>query len=431
MKLPGGKFNATQQPDKTWTIHAVPIFAKMEAGERHNDKRIDASWMQDAIARHKQLEVEQHHLAPVHENHHEPGKPTRLVGFLRPTHVGKLVQRGNLVDTLFADIVGVKQDDFDRMKSMEFPYRSAEINREWRPEIASLALLGDEAPFHKLPMLTIGREKPIEVMPEATQVFAEEPKCNLVLFSFKEATMPTPRKKKGKKGDAETVPENVNFADDDEEEGGDDKEKENLDDVASQITAAVQEFESRLPDMIKQFLDSMIPGGDDSEESEEGERLPAEAMSEETIADLTGRLAALERKNRLREAESEVRTLVDKTVEELNEGGWEVGKSTRQDMVNLAEHSSYPGKSLDIFAESYKKSTPQDPEQDLDEALAGGHIPEDTGDPDEVLAYREKGPEVYSNARKLSNQYDSLKEAGFPLSVTREEHIKINLNASA
>ena len=159
--VPGGNYDAEQAPNGTWTIKALPIFSEVESGKRGNQKHIGPEWMNAAIAKAKELRFVQQHMAPVHLGHHGAlkNKETPRVGFLKPDHIGRLTIEGKHQWVLFADVVGISQENMGSLKNLSHPYRSVEIGDWNKPEIASLALLSDESPYFKFPMLTIGQMK--------------------------------------------------------------------------------------------------------------------------------------------------------------------------------------------------------------------------------------------------------------------------------
>ena len=159
--VPGGNYDAEQAPNGTWTIKALPIFSEVESGKRGNEKHIGPEWMNAAIAKAKELRFVQQHMAPVHLGHHGAlkNKETPRVGFLKPDHIGRLTIEGKHQWVLFADVVGISEENMGSLKNLSHPYRSVEIGDWNKPEIASLALLSDESPYFKFPMLTIGEMK--------------------------------------------------------------------------------------------------------------------------------------------------------------------------------------------------------------------------------------------------------------------------------
>ena len=190
--VPGGNYTAEQAPNGTWTIKGLPIFSEVEPGKRGNQQHVGPEWMNAAIAKAKELRFNQQHMAPVHLGHHGAlkNKETPRVGFLKPMDVNRLMIEGKPQWCLFADVVGISQENFDQLKNLSHPYRSVEIGDWNKPEIASLALLSDESPYFKFPMLTIGQmkahagKKPIN--------FGAEWDGNYQFFEFAGAFSPPP-----------------------------------------------------------------------------------------------------------------------------------------------------------------------------------------------------------------------------------------------
>jgi hypothetical protein len=57
-------------------------------------------------------------------------------------------------DTIYADLVKIKQDIFEEIKDLKYPYRSVEIKTD-AMEIKGLALLETQPPYFKFPLLNI------------------------------------------------------------------------------------------------------------------------------------------------------------------------------------------------------------------------------------------------------------------------------------
>lgn len=160
--LPGGAYAAEQAADGSWTVRDVPIFAQHEVplADGKRTAKVDAAWLQAAVEKSRERESGDKYLAPVHVRHHGGAQPTEPAGFFRPTRVGQMQYEGRKVAVLFADLVGVPDVTYQEMKLGRLPYRSVEVHDIGKPEVNSLALLQDEVPFFRLPMLTIGAERP-------------------------------------------------------------------------------------------------------------------------------------------------------------------------------------------------------------------------------------------------------------------------------
>lgn len=435
--IPGGDFTAIQGDDGLWTIKAVPILAEMEAGERRNRHRIDAEWMRQAIHRHRLREADGH-LPAVHEEHHENGEKRHRVGFFRPTHVGQVRVLGRQRDALFADLVGVSAEDLEDMKDLRLPYRSVEVHPSWQPEIQSLALMESEAPHHKLPMLRLGE---VQENPYVVALCSGDDSL-FIVQQIGGGDMPSRKKKVAAK--KESPPGPVNLADDDEPE-----EEENEDLGGAELDTKIKELQDSIPGLIADAIAAKIEeiksslGGDDNEpEAAPDSMEPAEQFSEAEMdklkdleaknAEAAGRLASLEKKNRDRETQDTITSVVDSQCVKLRDEGWAVDDTVRSDMVKLAEGATDPASTVETFVTSYRKSTPQDPPQDLEQLGQRGLL---TGNesfeslPEEVVAYREKGPDAFARAVQLHTEYEALASTmrGFDRGrETLADHLEIN-----
>ena len=434
-EIPGGGYVAESDAGEFWTIRDVPFFSELPAGVRSNTEPIGRDWMHAVIRRHEQLERDQKHLPPVHANHHDSGRDNFRLGFLRPTKVGQIVLDGKKRWALFGDIIHIENHHYQSIKALGYPYRSAEIGRGWSPEIASLALSEDEAPHFKLPMLTIGSERrPFDrtFSPENAPAlaFSEVADSSFVCFSFRGAKMPKPKTDK--------LVSDTNDKDPDEEKLAEDE-------VGQKIAKVIADFQSKLPDIIKNILEDMIPPTVRTAEGEtpvepsmlravrealglktdevkmDKEKTGDKTKDVEHLAELTAKIASLEEKNRQREKLEKVDVLVAAQIATLKTEGWHLAKDTETAMRDIATASET---ALEKFVAEYKKNTPKDPPKSLDA------IPIFKEEPPEMQKYRTQSPEVLSAALALSKQFDDLQEQGCKLSSTREEFIDINLESA-
>jgi len=446
-EIPGGEFTAIQGDDALWTIKAVPILAEMEVGERRNREKIDAEWMRQAIQTHRSREADGH-LPAVHEEHHDNGERRKRLGFFRPTHVGSVKVLGKSRDALFADIVGVDPEDFESMKELRLPYRSIEVNASWNPEIESLALLESEAPHHKLPMLTLGE---VQENPYVVALCRGDESLFIVQ---RLGGGPMPRSKK-RAAESESPVTTIKLQ---EDEKPDEEETEGL---GGDIDGKIKELQDSIPGMISDAIAAKIEeiqaslGSDESDEPEENlgddnEEKPLEPVEqyaengeeeedmkklqslESLNARTAGRLAALEKKQRDRETADSITQTVDAECDKLRAEGWAIDETVKSDMVKLAEGAVDPAATVGTFAASYRKSTPQDPPEDVEQLgqrglLTGNETIESL--PDEVLAYRDRGPDAFAHAVELHSEYESLasRMRGFDRGrETLKDHLEIN-----
>ena len=140
------------------------------------------------------------------------------------------------------------------------------------------------------------------------------------------------------------------------------------------------------------------------------------------LAELAGRIAALENTQNTRKKADRLEGLVSKAVDSLRAGGWSVTVATVPAMRDIADDARSPSKAVAKFAESYKAHAPRDPASTF--AAFDGTV---AGDPDDVQKFADQGPGTLERARALAHEYDQLKESGFNFTVSREDHIRENI----
>lgn len=425
----GGYLSEFDESTEFWAIRDVPFFSELPAGTRSNEKAISKSWMESVVRRHKTLERDQKHLPPVHANHHDAGRENFRIGFLRPTRVGRLILDGKPRWTLFGDIVRIEDSHYSLIKDLGYPYRSAEIGIGWKPEISSLALLADEAPHFKLPMLTIGEERrhfdrSFSPEQQPAVAFSEIGESAYVCFSFRGAEMP-----KTKTKTTEVVTLNQ-----DDDPNKDKNLQADGDPVASGIADVVKEFQKNLPAMVKQILEDMMPSVVRPEEGEqpvEPELLKAQMLKamlkakeekpgDDRLVALMSKVALLEETGRQRDFAEKTEKLVKEKAEALRADGWHVTDESEAAMLGIAKESAV---ALETHVESFRKTMPKDPPRTLAEAEIFSI------DAPVLQKYKTQSPEILELARGLATQYDELTASGARLESSQEEFIDINLES--
>lgn len=466
VNVPGGRFRAVREEDGTYTIFDVPIMSVVPKGALGNEEEIGRTWFQATIDRHAQMEGEEQHLAPVHANHHGDGGETPRLGFLRLRRVGTVTQRGKEMPALFADISKISPYDFESIVLLRYPYRSVEISSWGKNEIASLALLTDEAPHFKLPMLTVAPLSSPGAIAASTRGFflvtnfedsAMRNKDRRAAILAKVAAIECPKAMDAfagleKLSDARkklvlaSVGKHVAFfnegfitpardviktrlEDEKKDDKEDDKNLDETDGMAAKIAKVIKDFQDKLPDMVRSILEGMMPSLPD----EPASNAPAEPLKEQgvkpkteesEVAKLTARIAILEDRETKRNAESTIGSLVESTVAGLSAKGIKLSETSRAKLKELAENSTDAAKACKIFAETYEMDGRKDPPQKFSDWV-GSHPNEE--DPKEVAKFSTRGPEVLAAARELCGEYHRLKDAGFGLTASLEQYIEANL----
>lgn len=163
----GGQHDAEQAADGTWTLRDVPILLDHYVRRRDGKLlKVGAEWMARAVAKAQARAVPETEggdgfLGPLHINHHGTGRDVGDCGRFRPTRVGTLTYEGRQHQAIYADLVGIPDAVYQRIKAQRLPYLSPEILDLATPEVSSVALMADEVPFFRR-MVTVGRETPAQ-----------------------------------------------------------------------------------------------------------------------------------------------------------------------------------------------------------------------------------------------------------------------------
>lgn len=160
--MPNG-YRASKNPDGTWNIHDVPVFAS----NRLRKVEVTKDWQEKAVAKAKTRAAEVGHIPPLHENHTGGAAPVVNVGKFMPTRVGTLRtvaedSDGALVvrdeAATYADFLQIPEAHYQRIKRGELPYVSVEAGLSDH-EFHGAALL-PSAPAIKTPPIQIASEEP-------------------------------------------------------------------------------------------------------------------------------------------------------------------------------------------------------------------------------------------------------------------------------
>lgn len=156
------RYRAEQAADGTWSVYNVPIFSAHEEKLRDGTvRKFDRAWLEGAL-RAALVRQAEGYLPPAHVRHHDlrGGRPdaetgVEAAGYVRMTRVGSLRVGGVETPTLFADLVGLRPEVYDRIRRGALPYRSVELLNVGKGEIDSLAFLDHEVPFFRYPLLRV------------------------------------------------------------------------------------------------------------------------------------------------------------------------------------------------------------------------------------------------------------------------------------
>lgn len=408
-------YSFSENKDGTYTIHDVPIMAEVPEAEKGNKRRVGKKWMQAAVEKAGKRLSEDGYKAPLHVDHHGKG-PTEPAGFVVPKAVQRFTYEGKKVWAVFADLE-VQPEVMAKVKAKALPYRSVEIFDWGKPEISSLALLSDEVPYFRFPVLRLGEEKkPVQTFAQRGPAMA----CrgfalgSAVLFSFHGDTTMNPEQTEVGEASQE-APAMLEDSDDDE----------------IKIEVKDKEDQAAAFDAIMSVLTKMakkLGVDEDEEEEDEKETEDAEAVEspveQSSLAAMQGKIEALEQRERARKEEETRETVVGAAMDALS--AWSPDDTTRENLITLVANSTSPKKTATAFVSSYKASVPQRPAstyEEFDARLGAG------SDHAEVLKFAEKGPDHLTAARAASRQYDELTASGLT-STTRGDFIQTQIDAA-
>ena len=135
----------------------MPIFS-VHTDDRGEDSIVfDKKWLKRALSKGR-LRHNEGYYPPLHIRHHGDSG-VEAAGKVRFTHMASHPHGGEQIPTIFADLIGVRPEVYAKIRRGDLSYRSVEILDIDSPEIDSLALLDDEVPFFRYPLLRIGQER--------------------------------------------------------------------------------------------------------------------------------------------------------------------------------------------------------------------------------------------------------------------------------
>ena len=380
-------YKAAQAIDGTWTIFDVEIFAAFSDTER--EVIYDRPFLESIIQRHRSR-CQEGYLAPMHSNHHGKGQSTPRVGAFLPRRVGETIYEGKPLDVLFADLIGVPDAAYQDMRNGSYPARSVEIDPS-EPEILSLALLSDDVPYLRFPILV-----PREVT--ATVGNGDQ----LVYCYGLGVTMPDDKKDEEEKPDK--------FEDDEKaEKFGEDEEPEKFEDGSNpleaiigslgQAAAAIQQAAEQLqgfgqPEAVQPQTGPVEMSHRGRNDRDASYHAGATQALRDEVNQLRSKWVKYERKQAMTQAITNAET-------ELRKKG--VTVSHDKLVSYAAKGSAY----LDGYLQSIKEhSAPQIPQP-----WTGEIYSKTTGDLPAVASYGNKSPQTLSEARKVSAVYDHMGHA--------------------
>jgi hypothetical protein len=427
--LPGGGYVALEHPNGTWTIKDVPIMGTLAAGENGNGREVDREWLTEALEK-SISRLADGYVPAVHIKHHRydenleaPARPG--AGKFIPRRIGVLRYEGREMPVLFADLVAVPSSIFHDIELGLLTYVSVEYVNFADPEIKTLSIFADEAPYFKFPLLTIGRKIRASADPQVPTVSLNSDSI-LAKTARKSASGGIVLFRNGGRMEDPKIPEGVSppAAPATGEEGvkpGAEKAPDTgmLAMMTQAVTAAMQPFMA----MIAKLAGSIAPVEKPAMPSANPAEPAVAGMTDSKLASLAAKVDLLTDDAEKRKDRDRVDSLVEGAVSSLK--GFNVTDRMKKSIRTFAEAKD-GAKFVSEYVESIKLHGIKDPSSTLAayDAIGGGVA---SAVPAEVLKFSDAGQR--EEATKLFREFEELKKArlvNYPLSRHLELHMGRN-----
>jgi hypothetical protein len=435
----GPRYRAEQANDGSWTIYNVPIFSVHTDDRGGEPIHFDRKWLRKALKK-GQLRHAEGYYPPLHIRHHGDSG-VEAAGKIRFTQLANHPHGGETIPTIFADLIGVRPEVYAKIRRGELSYRSVEILDIDSPEIDSLALLDDEVPFFRYPLLRIGRETARRKTPALA--YRARGKGGSILFNYggpdvdeqeKQDAAPGWAKemlkvlmdlKSGMSGafkdaDEDKEEEVSKEAEDDildlKQEEGD----EELKSLPSEISPDDSDFPSAPPHPDEDTPTVLMPpksadGEEDESEKKKKKQAPYEVgVSRAAMSAVTDTIKSLRQEIESLKAEQRI----DKKAATLSASGVKSDR-VRKFKETFRKHG-------EVAAQVYADTV-----QELNPALPPRHFTgeisySEKADPSVVSAFAQKGPEALERARSLYRSFEKTKPE-----MSLERYLQINMDPDA
>lgn len=378
-----------------YTVFDVPIFSAHSEELRNGKKRVfSKEWLSKAVDK-ALLRQSEGYMPPLHISHHGSDS-VEATGQIRINRLGKVKHDGELVPTIFADLVNVKPETYERIKLGQLVYRSVEIIDIDKPEIDSLALLDHETPFFRFPLLRVQDSESVVSVSNTGPVLAytQSGHSSRALFNYQSS-------ENIMKQEAEmTVDKKADQA-------------EVLKQLLEALTALKALLEPKVEEEAEEEAEA-APEQDMPTPSEQPESMAKQAAEAEgTNAALFARMSAMEEELKTLRSEKQI----EKKAAELTTAGFGA------DQIN-AFRAKAKQEGLEVanaYAAGMERIGPSDPPSHWT-----GEITTEEPDCPEVSAFAAQGPEALAKARDL---YASWKRSNSE--VPFNEYVAINIDPDA
>jgi hypothetical protein len=417
----GGKYRWKKNPDGTFDMYDVPIFGELPPGERHNKKHVGRSWHEAAIEKAKARRDKDGYVAPLHVKHHVLfGSDTKRAGFLMPTAAKERELGGKKQSVLHADLLYMPSDVFSRIEKVDLPYRSVEVADWDDPEILSLALLDDEAPYFKFELTTKGEEikdTPARMDgPLAVAAFSHQGRSHILMKFADEKGEGAPSHAQSSSNPASPSADAHSSAP--KQDGHRDAEMAVLSELKAMLQSVVEAIGRLAPQPPPPPQPAMpkpaeLPKGQASDQKksfkQENTMTADELKAVEAAAEACAAKDALAAKENADAQAAALKGLVDDAHAALAE--YAVSESSKKELSTIAERGGK--EAVDAFVSAFKKIAPKMPPKSaahLDKLMAsavkGSAAP---NDPAEIAKYADR-PDGLARARQFADAWKRAKD---------------------
>jgi len=167
--MPGGDYTARQNADGTWDIGPLPILPAHQVVKKAPDGseevfEVDAGWLNKAVELNQYRAKNGPYFSPLHIGHHL----TPDGRWVDREHAGRITYnavktykyQGVELPTMFGFLRWVPPAVYADIRAGKLAYLSAEVYDFAQHEVQGVALMSDQTPHFRLPMITIGKEVP-------------------------------------------------------------------------------------------------------------------------------------------------------------------------------------------------------------------------------------------------------------------------------
>ena len=400
-------YRAKKDERGNWRIYDVPVFAVHTDDRGSKPIEFDAAWLRKALKQAQTRESEGY-LPPLHVRHHGDPKGADAAGKFRLTRLGTIRHDGEDVAALFADLVDVSPEIYAEIQRGKLAYRSVEILDVDSPELDSLALLSDEVPYFRFPLLQV---KEATAAGYALAYRADDGgRGASVLFRFGGPDMATETvtlEAEPEVTKAEAEPETYQEPDTQDLAAVLASFGETLSKILAAVSKEEDEDEEKDTDDEPENAAEMATRSADDRDKQAGQ-----------LAALVGRLEALEAQNLTLREDAQAADAVSKA------------RHRRVSEETLRTFTAQRAERGLAFAAGWLENQPGCAVNDPPALATRDLPPRGPVDPPEVQAYAALGPDALDRARSIARQHANRSAAGMLSDAnTLENYLRVNYAA--